>query len=331
MRSPINISYNADWRRKSSPSPLPPPSPPTLDPGEPNLIDSPEADLLYLETTPLLPAPATPLEPVQPTKQVEPFVPRMNITWNDDRKLRKGHYPGTAPTVPQPPQPAVNPQLPLTPETTPDRKKPSFISRFTNKPTYPFPAQGTIINHPPSPAPSHERDDQPEWKHHESYFPEYTPIYPTTTFADPYAKAYLLTPAEIQAQQHAARVGHAVAVHYPMLPPFADYSSGAKGQGAWQSGQWGTSNWTGFGLSGEKLPDTEGKTFGAPMPKGIPNPDPNEKEKKGKGGGGGGDGGGGGGGGDGGGGGGEGGGGGGEGGGEGGGGGGGGKKGKGKK
>lgn len=182
---------------------------------------------------------------------------KMTVTWDDERKLRKKSYPaGFAPI-----------ETPPTPEPTPTRPaKPSLFSRLTGKtstPTYPSSA---AVQAPPSPPPS----PTPGWKHHDSYFPEYTPIYPSTTFADPYARPYLLTPAEMQAQQHVARVGHAVAVHYPMLPPFDQYSGGAaKGQGAWQSGQWGSSNWTGFGLNGERLPDGEGKTFGAPMPKGV--------------------------------------------------------------
>ena len=206
----------------------------------------------------------------------------MPITWDSHRKLSKK---GVGPVAVPPAPPATNPQYPPTLETTPERK-PSMFSRFGSK------QKGKQVHYdtpgaPPTPTSPQIEDEEPGWKHHESYFPEYTPIYPTTTFTDPYAKAYLLTPAEIQAQQHAANVGHAVAVHYPMLPPLGDYSA-TRGQGAWQSGQWGNSNWTGFGLSGEKLPDSDGNTFGAPMPKGIPNPEPGAK---GKGGGGGGEGG----------------------------------------
>lgn len=220
---------------------------------------------------------------------------KMHVTWDDERKLRKKGYPASA----QPDAvPLVPTAIPPTPNTTPERRRSGFFSKLSSRSSQPgtsvaATAGSTSHHHPPTPP------ESPGWKHHDSYFPEYTPIYPTTTFADPYARSFKLTPAEIQAQQHAARVGHAVAVHYPMLPPFADYQSAApKTQGAWQSGQWGNSNWTGFGLSGEKLPDAEGKTFGAPMPKGVPVEDPKAGgggagaagAKKGKGGGAGGEG-----------------------------------------
>ena len=195
----------------------------------------------------------------------------MPITTNKLVKRGKPIPPTTTPPAPL----ASNPVYPATPEHTPKRKK-SIFSKCGHK-GEPMPVQRdpqTIE------AEVVEDDSGPGWKHHESYFPEYTPIYPTTTLADPYAKAYFLTPAEMQAQQHAANIGRAIAVHYPMLPPFADYSS-AKGQGAWQSGQWGNPNWTGFGLNGEKLPDTEGKIFGAPMPKGVPDAEPGKGKGKG--------------------------------------------------
>lgn len=276
MKSPFTITYNPDGRKPRTIFD-------TLDPTQTTTEDV-EAELTAQAVPILLEsdqdvrraedpdraerAPAPVLEIVEPPTTTEASIEvtsatafsrkrsKMNVTWDDERKLRKkGHPTGLPPVEGAPP----------TPDPTPERPKSSFFSRFTgagkNSTTYPSSDQVKV---PPSPPPS------PGWKHHDSYFPEYTPIYPTTTFADPFAQPYLLTPAEMQAQEHAARVGHAVAVHYPMLPPFSEYqSAGGKTQGAWQSGHWGNSNWTGFGLNGERLPDGEGKTFGAPMPKGV--------------------------------------------------------------
>lgn len=303
MKAPFTITYNPDWRK-----PKPPVD--SIHPGEEHLSTDPLGETAVEPSESSIPpksipnanATQSPIEEHGPLKDSAPlekpigpdeekvsqvhFIdaesipatqdgpststppqnhrPKMNVTWDDtSRKLRKkGHPPQSSSMMAAPP----------TSEPTPEKTKPSFFSRLSRKPSYPPNASvgptahevGSGTGAPPSPPSS------PGWKHHESYFPEYTPIYPTTTFADPYARAYMMTPAEIQAQQHAARVGHAVSVHYPMLPPFNEYGSGAsKGQGAWQSGQWGNSNWTGFGLNGERLPDGEGKTFSAPMPKGV--------------------------------------------------------------
>lgn len=219
----------------------------------------------------------------------------MNITWGNppDRKLQKRvHY---SPTTPQHHHPVVNSTSPQTPESSPssekDKPKRGILSILKRRPSHS--AQHSLIpgtdgHRASSPTPSNVSGQS--WHHHTSYFPDYDPIYPTTTFIDPYASAFGLTAAQAQAQAHSAAVGHAVSIHYPMLPSFAEYNQGGgaklQGAGVWQngSGSWGNADWTGYGLNGERLPDTEGKTFGAPMPKGVPL---EEEKKKGGGGGGG--------------------------------------------
>ncbi|ORX38388.1 hypothetical protein BD324DRAFT_620656 [Kockovaella imperatae] len=81
------------------------------------------------------------------------------------------------------------------------------------------------------------------------------------------AFAYALDPAVSQAQAYSAAMGHNVIVHYPDLPKFGEYQGG---KGSWSSARRGTDGWTGYGWEGEgtKLPDKDGLTFGAPMPKG---------------------------------------------------------------
>ena len=138
-------------------------------------------------------------------------------------------------------------------------------------------------NDPPTPTPIRQDYSVDDWRSY-SYFPEYTPIYPPTSTISQ-ARAYPLTPAEIQAQQQSATLGHAVAVHYPDLPRFAEYNSmgsGAanKGKPGWVSGNHGVEGWTGYGWEGEKLPNAEGQTFGAPMPKGVLPSEPGESKKE---------------------------------------------------
>jgi len=281
MRSPFIVTYNPDWRRRDTSS---------AQAVAVEIHSNIESDLATPQSDPIhtrlpeiengRPVSAEPQTPLATSSaDLTPKIVRfkMPMPTNSNKLVKKGRptpsfISPTAPPATNPsstPEPGPSPDM--TPDTAPERKK-SIFSRFNPKGKSIHADHNTYATFPTTNV-EEAGDDGPTWKHHESYFPEYTPIYPTTTFADPYATAYLLTPAEVQAQQHAANVGRAIAVHYPMLPPFADYSS-AKGQGAWQSGQWGNRDWTGFGLNGEKLPDAEGKTFGAPMPKGVPNGEP---------------------------------------------------------
>ncbi|EIW68222.1 hypothetical protein TREMEDRAFT_63386 [Tremella mesenterica DSM 1558] len=130
-----------------------------------------------------------------------------------------------------------------------------------------------------------------DWHHHESYFPEYTPIFPPISKYTGTATPYMMSAAEKQATWHSKTLGHAVTVHYPDLPSWADYGKNIpKTQGSWQSGRWGVEGWTGYGYDGEKLPNAQGETFGAPMDKGVLSKTGDDgkgggKGKKGKGGG----------------------------------------------
>ncbi|KAK1927158.1 hypothetical protein DB88DRAFT_543639 [Papiliotrema laurentii] len=128
---------------------------------------------------------------------------------------------------------------------------------------------------------------------HDSYFPDYTPIlsashplhaYPGTSSAVSYA----LSPHEAERAAAGATIGRSV--HLPDLPRFAEYqvaatTAGAKGGSGWQAGKWGVEGWTGYSWAGEKLPDNNGLSFGAPMPPGVQIPKEGEKKKKGDGGG----------------------------------------------
>ncbi|RSH88861.1 hypothetical protein EHS25_003089 [Saitozyma podzolica] len=141
---------------------------------------------------------------------------------------------------------------------------------------------------PPSPSGSDHSDTS--WHHHDRYFPEYEPLYPTTKpFTDPFQ--YALTHEEVRRQHHQAVLGQSVALHYPDLPSWSEYT-GEKGKDkskvGWQSGRWGTEGWTGYGWDGETLPTSEGLTFGAPMPKGVAIVPPDQAQGGGGGGGGGG-------------------------------------------
>ena len=194
-----------------------------------------------------------------------------------------------------------------TPDTTPEsiekKAKKGLFARFrTNHPR---------AGAPPSP-PGSDDEDTDTWQHHASYFPEYEPINPRpgnipgvpgvvgqNRYFPEYtpltqagfpsgtsgAYAYALDPAQALAAGHSERIGHSVVVHYPDLPKFADYQGDGKNK--WQSGQHGIEGWNGFGWEGEKLPNQDGQTFGAPMPPGQPLP-VEEKEQGGGGGGGGG-------------------------------------------
>jgi len=127
---------------------------------------------------------------------------------------------------------------PPTPDPTPpgDEKKLKKRSSWLRKLrlTNPDPE----IKLPPAPTPTGTGDD---WHHHPSYFPEYEPIYPPVPTADPWPRAYHLTPAEMTAQQHSKALGHAVAIHYPDLPSWAAYTGGGKEKTktGWTSGKWG--------------------------------------------------------------------------------------------
>jgi len=173
---------------------------------------------------------------------------------------------------------------PFTPDPTPPAKRQTpWLNKFrlTSPTTQPdLPITSTPIKTAAS-------DD--EWHHHQYYFPEYEPIYPHTSTYDPWARAYPLSPAEMQARQQSAALGHAVAIHYPALPRFAEYNSGGgadQAKAGWTSGKYGAEGWTGCGWEGEKLPNADGASFAAPMPKGVPLE--GEGKKKGGGGGGGG-------------------------------------------
>ena len=213
-------------------------------------------------------------------------------------KLRKKsvHFtpPPTAssadiPITPATPPPVVSDFGLPTPEATPEKKKGVFGKIFTKSNKTPHPVIVTAAE---------PEDIRESWHHHASYFPQYEPIYkdPLTVPGIPgvrtheryfpsytplltkdglgphsSAYAYALDPAVAQAQAHAQAVGHNVVVHYPDLPKFADYNGGKEGnKSGWASAQWGVEGWTGYGCQGDgtKLPDNNGNTFGAPMPKG---------------------------------------------------------------
>ncbi|WVR09464.1 hypothetical protein IAU60_006531 [Kwoniella sp. DSM 27419] len=168
-----------------------------------------------------------------------------------------------------------------TPGTTPEKHK--EVKQYKKPSWMRWPATLRIANpdvkaqstDPPSPT-----DSDQSWHHHESYYPEYEPIYPVApSTAQP--TAHPLTPAELQAQAHAARVGHAVAIHYPDLPAFAQYTlAGDKGKTGWQSGRYGTLGWNGFGWEEDRLPAPGQLTFGAPAPAGVPVEGAKKKKKK---------------------------------------------------
>jgi hypothetical protein len=119
---------------------------------------------------------------------------------------------------------------------------------------------------------------------HETYFPDYEPIFHSSHPIHAYpgasgALAYALSTPEAEAARHAARVGHSVSIHYPDLPRFAEYQS-VGGAPGWQGNKWGVDGWTGYGWQGERLPDGEGLTFGAPMPQGVGVPTAEELKKQ---------------------------------------------------
>ena len=200
------------------------------------------------------------------------------------------------------------------PTQKPPKKKSSLISRLLPSRSAAPPSPALTDDAHGGQFNQEEPIDGDTWHHHPSYFPEYEPIYrsPTSipgdanvTGHDRYfpdytpinhsshpihqypgvssAVAYALSTPEAQAASHAARVGHSVAIHYPDLPRFADYTAqGGQGGGGkgWTSGRWGVEGWTGYGWEGEKLPDKDGMVFGAPMAKGTPLPWPGESGKK---------------------------------------------------
>ncbi|OCF43994.1 hypothetical protein I317_02100 [Kwoniella heveanensis CBS 569] len=172
--------------------------------------------------------------------------------------------------------------------TNPDEEPlPSFVPNTSSSPmstatgALPLP---TLSGGPPSPAGS-----DVSWHHHPSFFPEYEPIYPTPPRSHT-ASLYPLSQAEIQAQEHSARVGHSVVVHYPMLPSWAEYEKGNQGKAGngWQSGRNGMMGWNGFGWDEDKAPKAGEMTFGKPAPVGQAVKEDGTPAQKGGGGGGGG-------------------------------------------
>ncbi|CAD6576775.1 MAG: hypothetical protein TREMPRED_001768 [Tremellales sp. Tagirdzhanova-0007] len=174
---------------------------------------------------------------------------------------------------------------PPTPDPTPPRdekkikKKTSWLHnlRLTSANTKPL--------QPSTPTPNSMTNSDHDWHHHSSYYPEYEPIFPLT-----YSQNTL---PRFQAHQQ-SDFGHSVAIHYPVLPLWRDYNGGSVGdktKTGWTSGKSGVAGWTGYGWDGEKLPNADGLSFGAPMPKGVPLDGDEGKKKKGGGGDGGGDGG----------------------------------------
>ena len=185
------------------------------------------------------------------------------LQWNNGAKLKKNKVQFT-------PGPDGNPYLP-TPDTTPERPtgkakgKPKSAMKASPA-MFPSgePIKGMTEMHP-------LLQRQPaggDWKHHDSYFPEYTPIWPKKPYTG-LANVYGLSEAERQADSHSQTMGHAVSIHYPDLPSWAEYGKTIpKGQTGWQTTKLGTEGWTGYGYDGNKLPNAQGQTFGAPMPPG---------------------------------------------------------------
>lgn len=107
------------------------------------------------------------------------------------------------------------------------------------------------------------------------YYPDYEPVYPAVQAGG--ARAYALAFDHAQMADRAARMGlHAV--QWPELPAFSTYTGAGAGadkdkdkaKTGWRTAPWGTEGWTGFGWEGEKIPNAQGQTFSAPMPKGEP-------------------------------------------------------------
>jgi hypothetical protein len=266
---------------------------------------------VHAEAAPPDPPPAAVADPIaaEPVASTEsPGTPKrrkslfkMNITWGDQhaqphtpRKLKKKvsfRHPAEESDA-EPLSPFTTPLM--TPALTPRKSSGGLKSAFrrlgVRNPSPPPLRQ-------PSPTPSDGSDQS--WHHHDRYFPEYEPLFPTTpasAWTNPYE--YALTPDEIRRQHQQAVLGQAVAIHYPELPRWQEYAGEmgkAKNKAGWQSGKWGTEGWTGYGWEGESLPTADGLTFGAPMPNGVAILPPVEgaawKKKKGTGGTGGGSGG----------------------------------------
>ncbi|ORY35657.1 hypothetical protein BCR39DRAFT_25778 [Naematelia encephala] len=209
----------------------------------------------------------------------------MNITWGaphtPTRKLHRKKSVrftpstggGSDPDVDVDPEPVTPPQI--------TRKKGAFLPRFRSR----SPAPKLTLVNPPSPAESVASEQS--WHHHASYFPEYVSILPEASIATmtidhstgryfpeynsiySSPRPYPLDQVEQLAQQHSATIGHAVSVHYPDLPRFADYQTTGKAQWTGVNGSKGMDAWSGYGYQGESL-TLDGPTFSAPMPKGEP-------------------------------------------------------------
>ena len=199
-------------------------------------------------------------------QQAVPLVRREGTLKRMFSPRKKGsNQPSTHPTG------AAPPPLDLPAPSSPDgpaTDTQSEVEEWHHHASY-FPEYEPISTAPVAPA-------EDEVKPHSSYFPEYTPLLHRSHPLNGYpgasaAVAYALTTPETAAAAHAQKIGHDVGVYYPDLPKFADYDS-KKGGNGWKSGQYafGVDGWTGFGWAGEKLPDAEGRIFGAPMPSGAP-------------------------------------------------------------
>lgn len=94
-------------------------------------------------------------------------------------------------------------------------------------------------------APSPVESDDESWQHHESYYPEYSPIIRKCSPSQTIAGTSSL--AELHVQRHAHLIRHSVAVHYPKLPTWEEYNPGAKGDKAesgWKTGIYGVGGWS---------------------------------------------------------------------------------------
>ncbi|WWC90500.1 uncharacterized protein L201_005436 [Kwoniella dendrophila CBS 6074] len=167
------------------------------------------------------------------------------------------------------------PNDPNHPDQDPSYHQPNNDYSFGSNNQYQLPT----INDTPSPTGS-----DCSWHHHSSYFPEYTPIYPTHSKTSYFPTTYGLTEGEIQAQEQSLRVGRSVICHYPMLPTWSEYGGQEdKAKNGWQTSTNNSlmNNWNAFGWTGDNLPKSNELTFGKPAPVGEPLDGGAAKKKKG--------------------------------------------------